>query len=261
MNNFLKLIFVAVALLAIYFIFFRDFHISLPISSKSKDTVINDPTKRYIFLTWDDGPQPPGTINCKQVFKSQGVRATFFLVGFNQVGPLKKRIVDSLREDSEFVIANHSFTHGFNNKYSKFYTMSDSAIGDILKNESLLKIPVKIVRLPGMNTWAHKGIEQGPKSSLKVCSKLDNMGYSIIGWDVEWRELGKSPEQSVDKMISEVNKAFDDGLTYQQNEIVILSHDRLFGSVQSKDSLIKFISILKKDPRNVFETVDHYYQK
>src|SRR5476649_1312748 len=70
-----------------------------------------DSSKRYIFLTWDDSPQPPGTVNCKQVFHSQGVKATFFVVGFNQVGPFKKRIIDSLRNDyPEFLIANHSFT-------------------------------------------------------------------------------------------------------------------------------------------------------
>src|SRR5471030_3228433 len=56
-----------------------------------------DSTKRYIYLTWDDSPQPPGTVNCKSVFRAEGVKATFFAVGFNQVGPWKKRIIDSLR--------------------------------------------------------------------------------------------------------------------------------------------------------------------
>ena len=28
-----------------------------------------DSSKRYIYLTWDDSPQPPGTVNCKTVFK------------------------------------------------------------------------------------------------------------------------------------------------------------------------------------------------
>ena len=47
-----------------------------------------DSAKRYIFLTWDDSPQPPGTVNCKAVFDAQQVKATFFAVGFNQVWPI-----------------------------------------------------------------------------------------------------------------------------------------------------------------------------
>ena len=56
-----------------------------------------DSSKRYIFLTWDDSPQPPGTVNCKAVFQAEGIKATFFSVGFNQVGPWKKRLIDSIR--------------------------------------------------------------------------------------------------------------------------------------------------------------------
>jgi peptidoglycan/xylan/chitin deacetylase (PgdA/CDA1 family) len=220
-----------------------------------------DSSKRYIYLTWDDSPQPPGTTNCKAVFSSEGVKATFFVVGFNQVGPFKKRIIDSIRSAyPQFLLANHSFTHGFNDNYKKFYNMPDSAVGDLMKNERELQVPVKIIRLPGMNSWVHNGEKQGPQSSMKVCSKLDSMGYSIIGWDVEWLQAGKmkAPKQSADEMVKEVNKKFEDGTTYQQNAVVILSHDRLFSTPQYADSLRKFISILKQDPRNVFETIDHY---
>ncbi|MGL6067239.1 MAG: hypothetical protein ACRC0I_00655, partial [Sediminibacterium sp.] len=35
-----------------------------------------DPNKKYIFLTWDDSPQPPGTTICYNVFKEEGVKAT-----------------------------------------------------------------------------------------------------------------------------------------------------------------------------------------
>lgn len=41
-----------------------------------------DNTKRYIYLTWDDSPQPPGTVNSKAVFVEEGIKATFFLGGF-----------------------------------------------------------------------------------------------------------------------------------------------------------------------------------
>lgn len=222
-----------------------------------------DSSKRYIYLTWDDSPQPPGTVNSKSVFRQEGVKATFFAVGFNQVGPFKKRIIDSLRNDyPQFLLANHSFSHGFNDKYSKFYSaaFTDSALQDFLKNEKLLQVGVKIIRLPGNNTWASNGNIQGQKAENPLIKKLDALGYKIVGWDLEWGQQAKmkAPRESVDQMIKMINQKFDDGNTNQPNTIVILSHDRLFEKPQFVDSLRRFISILKQDKRNVFETIDHY---
>ena len=222
-----------------------------------------DSSKRYIFLTWDDSPQPPGTVNCKSVFQEEGIKATFFSVGFNQVGPFKKRLIDSIRNGyPQFLLANHSFSHGFNDKYSKFYApaMTDSALNDFLRNENELKVPVKIIRLPGNNTWASNGAISGQKSNSALVKKLDSLGYKIVGWDLEWGQQGKKkePRESADEMVKRINQKFEDGSTNQQNAIVILSHDRLFEKKQFADSLAKFISILKQDKRNVFETIDHY---
>jgi peptidoglycan/xylan/chitin deacetylase (PgdA/CDA1 family) len=223
-------------------------------------TIKLDSSKRYIYLTWDDAPQPPGTSVCKNIFHQQGVKATFFVVGFNDVGPLRNRILDSLRNGyPEILIANHSFTHGFKNNYKKFYQLPDSAIQDFLKNQQALNVPVKIIRLPGNNSWVGKGVMRGPKSTMTVCKKLDSLGYKVIGWDIEWQfKKGDIPIQGADEMVKKVNTIFDEGITNEQNAVVILAHDRMFKTPQYADSLVKFISVLKQDPRNVFETVDHY---
>lgn len=222
-----------------------------------------DNTKRYIYLTWDDSPQPPGTVNSKAVFVEEGIKATFFSVGFNQVGPFKKRLIDSIRNAyPQFLLANHSFSHGFKDKYGTFYSpaMTDSALNDFLRNEKELNIPVKIIRLPGNNGWAANGDLHGQKANTPLVKKLDSLGYKIIGWDLEWTQQAKAkaPKESVDEMIQRVNQKFDDGTTNQQNALVILSHDRLFEKKQYADSLKKFISLLKQDKRIVFETLDHY---
>jgi len=222
-----------------------------------------DSSKRYIYLTWDDSPQPPGTVNCKAIFRAEGVKATFFSVGFNQVGPFKKRLIDSIRNGyPQFLLANHSFSHGFNDKYTKFYShaMTDSALHDFFKNEKLLQVRVKIIRLPGNNTWASNGDIHGQLSNNPLVKKLDSLGYKIIGWDLEWgqQKKMKAPQESAVEMVKRINQKFDDGNTNQQNAIVILSHDRLFEKKQYADSLSRFISILKQDKRNVFETIDHY---
>ncbi|MES2374322.1 MAG: polysaccharide deacetylase family protein [Bacteroidota bacterium] len=222
-----------------------------------------DSSKRYIYLTWDDSPQPPGTVNSKNIFKEENTKVTFFSVGFNQVGPQKRRLIDSIRSGyPQFLLANHSFTHGFRDKYSTFYSpaMTDSAFNDFMKNERELKIPVKIIRLPGNNTWASNGAIDGQKSDNALVKKLDAAGYKIIGWDLEWHQQAKAkaPKESVTEMIQMINQKFDDEATHEMNSIVILSHDRLFEKKEYADSLRRFITELKKDPRNVFETLDHY---
>lgn len=220
-----------------------------------------DSSKRYIFLTFDDAPQPPGTINCKRIFHEQGVKATFFLVGLHaEIDRLRQRLVDSLRNSyPEFLIANHSYSHGFRDNYKTYYTHPDSAIGDLMRAQEQLKIPVKIIRLPGSNSWVGKGENKGPQSAKAVRDKLASMGYNVIGWDVEWRFKGGSvPVQGAQQLADEVNGKFDSENTNEPNTVVILAHDRMFGKQQYADSLTRFISILKQDPRNVFETIDHY---
>ncbi len=219
-----------------------------------------DSSKRYIFLTWDDSPQPPGTIVCKNLFKELGVKATFFAVGMHQFDFLRKKIIDSIRDSyPQFLLANHSYTHGFRNNYKSFYSNADSAAKDFLKAQEELKVPVKIIRLPGNNSWVGKGEMKGPHSTMNVCKKLDSLGFNVIGWDVEWQfKGGSTPVQSADQMLAEIQRKFDNYITNEPNAIVILAHDRMFAKPQYLDSLRKFITVLKQDPHNVFETVDHY---
>ena len=219
-----------------------------------------DSSKRYIFLTWDDAPQPPGSNICKIVFEEEGVKATFFMVGMHQTDNRRKYFVDSIRNAyPQFLLANHSYSHGFQNKYHLFYSKPDSAVKDFLRAEQELNIPVKIIRLPGNPTWANNGQIKGPKSTLPVAQKLDAMGYHLLGWDVEWEFIGGSkPKQGAVELANSITQKLDYGNTYEPNCIVILAHDRMFAKQPYTDSLRKFIQELKKDTRNVFETVDHF---
>lgn len=218
-----------------------------------------DSSKRYIFLTWDDAPQPPGSNICKRIFVEEGVKATFFMVGMHQFDNRRKHFVDTIRNAyPQFLLANHSYTHGFQNKYGQFYAKPDSAVKDFLRAQAELNIPLKIIRLPGNPTWAHNGVLKGPKSTLPTAKILDSLGYKLLGWDVEWEFVGSSPKQSATAMINAVNQKLDEGNTYEPNCMVILAHDRMFAKPAYADSLRKFITALKADSRNVFETVDHY---
>ncbi|MBS1729298.1 MAG: polysaccharide deacetylase family protein [Bacteroidetes bacterium] len=222
-----------------------------------------DPSKRYIYLTWDDGPQPPGTSTCMKVFKDLGVKATFFMVGMHGFDSYRMSLVDSVRNSyPQFLLANHSYSHAFRDHYATFYTHPDSAIADFMKVQDMYKIPVKIIRLPGNSAWVNDHEVKSAKSVRNVCNMLDSLGYNVMGWDIEWRfknQGGSVPVQSVDQLLKEVNDAYDNRIAVNTpNNVVILAHDRMFAKPNYTDSLIKFVSTLKKDPRYVFETLDHY---
>lgn len=217
--------------------------------------------KKYVYFTVDDGPQPPGTNNCLNVFKNEKIKATFFMIGLHQqFGPSHARIVDTIRNSyPEILLANHSMTHGFRNKFSTFYKNVDSAYSDFLAGEKELQVPVKILRFPGMNTWVTKTEFKGPKSSLNVAQKVKDNGFSVIGWDLEWNfAKGSTPVQGATQLANQVQEKLNNQATNAPDAIVILAHDRMFAKQQYSDSLTKFIQLLKQDPAIVFETIDHY---
>lgn len=214
--------------------------------------------KYYIYLSFDDGPQLPGTYNCKNILEKYNVRATFFMIGVHNTGLVREKLVDSLNDNPLFIVCNHSDTHA-NNKYSLFYKNAKNALQDFLTAESKLKLKHKLARLPGRNTWAVNHQIKGESSAFDVAKKLDSIGYSIFGWDLEWRFVHSNiPVESASEMIKKVKNTLKSGRTHYPNSIVILMHDRMFDKPQYADSLQKFISALKNDKQYIFETLDKY---
>jgi peptidoglycan/xylan/chitin deacetylase (PgdA/CDA1 family) len=223
---------------------------------------IYDSSKKYIYLTFDDGPQP-GTLECYHTIQQLGVKATFFMVGMHQWDAFLKRIVDSINNDyPTILLANHSFTHAFRDKYKYFYTHPHAALADFDKAQNSLHVPYKIVRLPGNSSWVRNGVIRASKLTRPVSVLLDSAGYKVMGWDVEWNFKpepgGAKPVQSVETMVKLVENTLQKNECYKKNNIVLLAHDRMFHTPAYTDSLYKFVSVLKQNPHYVFETVDKY---
>lgn len=217
-----------------------------------------DSTKKYIYLTFDDGPMG-GTKECLEVCKQMGIKATFFMVGRHGSDKYGKIQVKEIKDHyPQILLANHSYTHA-NEHYKFFYEHPAMAEQDFYKAQDTLHVPYKIIRLPGNSAWVRKGENKSSHLVNAVCKRLDSAGYNVIGWDVEWNfSRGQSfPVQSPAKIAGEVNYAAL-GHSHTPNHVMILTHDRMFRTPNYKDSLIKFITILKQDPHYVFETVDHY---
>jgi peptidoglycan/xylan/chitin deacetylase (PgdA/CDA1 family) len=220
----------------------------------NRKPIVYDSNKTYVYLTFDDGPQP-GTIETFNICKKQGIKASYFMVGRHANDNWGQQIVAMIRDAyPQFLLANHSYTHA-SERYQYFYQHPLISVPDFFKAQESLHVPYKIVRLPGNNAWVINSKIKSSKLVQAVCKKLDSAGYNIIGWDVEWNfSKGNSyPIQTPSKLASEVNYS-----SRNKKHIVILTHDRMFRTPAFSDSLNKFINILKQNPKYTFETVDNY---
>jgi len=234
-----------------------------PVADTANHPAAPDTAKRYIYLTWDDGPQPPGSSNCFDIFKRAGVKATFFCIAVHNVGAARNAWVDSIRNSyPQYLLANHSKTHAFSDHYINFYHHPQAALLDFLEAQQKLGVPQKIVRLPGNSAWVRTGEIKASGLVKPVCQLLDSAGYNVIGWDEEWgfKTVNHEtvPRQGAETMARMIDRDFREHHLHSRNALVLLAHDRMFARPNYADSLVKCINILKQDPRYVFETIDHY---
>lgn len=226
---------------------------------------VMDSAKKYIYLTFDDGPQP-GTMNVYHILRQYGINATFFMVGLHATyGKTMRSYVDTIRNSyPEILLANHSYTHA-NGHYMSFYHHEVKCFNDFMKAQHDLKVERKYIRLPGNSGWVLSSGMSAHDLVRPVCKLLDSAGYSVFGWDLEWSfkrdpsGSGSVPVQSADKMVQKVEYAVAHHHTHRKNALVLLSHDRMFHRQRYADSLSKFIRVLKaRHPNYVFETVENY---
>ncbi|MDR0794210.1 MAG: polysaccharide deacetylase family protein [Chitinophagaceae bacterium] len=248
-----------------------------PNQSGSKDTVKQavrntvaphyDSTKKYIYLTFDDGPQP-GTKEVMDVLTKLNVKGTFFMVGQHQAqggAVLSKYPAEIKARYPQFLLANHSYTHA-SDHYHFFYAHPRMAFDDFIKAQQSLDVPKKIIRLPGNTSWVRQHeIVTYNKETRPVCLLLDSAGYNVIGWDEEWQFLrnpsghGSIPKQSAEAMVKKIENTMNGKENNVKNNVVLLTHDRMFYQPKYTDSLYKFINELKtRHPEYIFETIDNY---
>lgn len=232
---------------------------------EATNTVVLDSSKKYVFLTFDDGPQP-GTMNVYHNLKALGLKGTFFMVGLHATyGKAMRNAVDTIRDAyPQILLANHSYTHA-RDHYEYFYHHVQDCFNDFMQAQSSLDIQKKFIRLPGNSAWVlGTGMLAHPLVK-PVCKLLDSAGYNVIGWDVEWsfkRDSsghGSVPVQSAETMVRMVENALNNHHTHRRNAVVLLSHDRMFNHPNYSDSLYKFMNELKtRNPNYIFETVENY---
>jgi peptidoglycan/xylan/chitin deacetylase (PgdA/CDA1 family) len=215
---------------------------------------------KYIYLTFDDGPLN-GSENIDSVILAERLKISVFLVGEHAE---KSKLLGNyykMYEQNPFVDAyNHSYTHA-NGKYALFYSSPANVLADIQKNEQLLNLRYKIVRLPGRNMWriGDRKKDDGISGSA-AADLLAQNGYKLYGWDIEWRHKAKdgAPIQSVDEMVNEIENRLESGNTFTKDHIVILIHDEMFQKKWEESELKQLIDKLRLNNDYVFEHI-HFY--
>lgn len=156
--------------------------------------------KKWIALTYDDGPNPNLTPKLSEYLKANNVPATFYVLG--EMVKAQPAMVKKLAEDG-FELANHTYSHPDLRKQSEEKILKElQDTHDLIKQAS--GVDMKTMRPP-----------YGARNS-KVDAVCEKMGYKIVLWDVDtedWRN------RSTDSMMNTIIKQTGDGS-------IILMHDR-----------------------------------
>lgn len=238
------------------------FRSSLPKSAVFNTVKKEDPKrkKKTIYLTFDDGPNK-GTKKMMHIVQEEEVFVTLFIVGQHVYGSSEQSAVfDSLINCRFFEIANHSYTHAFNNKYAKFYEVPDSAIKDFKRCADSLHLTANIIRTPGRNIWRTGMINSTDiKTSASTADSLYANGFSEAGWDLEWHfDNNLKLKNSCDEMLQQIDSMFSNARTKTPGHLVLLAHDQVYEDLADSTELRQFIIKLKAKDEYNFETISRY---
>lgn len=227
--------------------------------SQSNRVNMDDPDKRIIYLTFDDGPNR-GTENLIKIINKHNIDVTTFVVG-KHINSSKKQKKDyeELQSDSLIEIANHSYSHA-GLKYSKYYQNPAKVVHDFKIVRDSLKLLNPIARTPGRNIWRINGINVTDIKTSKVAAdQLQTAGFKLVGWDLEWRGNSQMKlKNNHEEMLKKIDSIFFNDLEKTPRHLVLLTHDQYLYDDQSVKELDLFIQKLKESNRFIFKKISNY---
>lgn len=225
----------------------------------SKPDVPDDPNKRYIYLTFDDGPNR-GTSNLLKITNKYQIPITAFVVGKHAYdSKTQSKELKELENDKLVEIANHSYTHALN-RYSEFYKNPENVIHDFDRARDSVQFKNKYARTPGRNIWRTANINSTDLKSSKIAAdELQRSGYTLVGWDLEWKPTNAMKLKGThQEMAKRVDSIFFNDLEKTSRHLVFLTHDQYLQDDDSVQELDLFISGLKNSNRFEFRKISDY---
>lgn len=204
--------------------------------------------KKYIYLTIDDAPLN-GSRYLDSITLATQTRTNIFMVGnpINESWRFKENY-EIMQKNPYIEVYNHSYSHA-NHRYTRYYKKPEDVLADFEKNQTEFNILHKIARLPGRNIWnigeRKKNYRQNGSTSADL---LYENGYKVFGWDIEWcyDPQNYKPKQTIDQLVTEIEKMYIDSLSFTPNHVVLLMHDQMFAKVDDENDLGVLINRLKE---------------
>lgn len=148
-----------------------------------------------IYLTFDDGPSPR-TLEVLDELKKYNVKATFFIVNFDDSQiPILRRVIDE----------GHAIgIHGYSHVYADIYKSEAAFMENVTKLRDKLKdklgYDTTIIRFPGGSSNSISARYcAGIMSKLVVT--VENQGYQYFDWNVDSRDAeGFSSTQIISQL-------------------------------------------------------------
>ncbi|WP_315819716.1 polysaccharide deacetylase family protein [Paraflavitalea speifideaquila] len=200
--------------------------------------------RKKIYLTFDDGPNR-GTRKVLGIVQQEQVPVTFFLIGEHVFASTSQRATwDSLRIDSSIELCNHSHTHAWKNHYNKFYDQPDSVVKDFKRCQDSLDLINTITRTPGRNIWRVDTLRYTDlRKSAAAADSLQQAGFTIIGWDLEWHYDHKSfsLKNKSDELLLQIDSLFAGNKTKIPEHLVLLAHDQVYDDPNDSSELHQLI--------------------
>lgn len=216
--------------------------------------------KKKIYLTFDDGPNK-GTNKVLHIMQQESVPVSFFIVGEHVFASLgQKQTWDSLMMAQHVELCNHSYSHAHNH-YSSFYKHPGSVVEDFRRSSDSLQFSNSICRAPGRNAWRIDTLQfTDLKKSKAAIDSLQQAGFTIMGWDLEWEYNGKDLclKNSADEVLRKIDSVFARQRTRTPECLVLLAHDQVYADADDSAELHDFIRKLKMSDEYELELVSNY---
>ncbi len=184
-----------------------------------------------------------------------------FLIGKNAFETHKNRFLLQDYVDNPYIeIGNHSYEHA-ERHYLRYFKDPRMVLDDFDRNKDSLNIANNFARLPGRNFFRVRSLSRNDVTGGKeAADTLASRGYSVFGWDVEWRNKASKgiALHTGKEMLAITEKMLREQKTFTNGRIIILLHDP-----EAKDStflaeLENFIQLARQDGRFRFEHLSTY---
>ncbi|AYE33263.1 polysaccharide deacetylase family protein [Clostridium septicum] len=197
-------------------------------------------SKKYVFLTFDDGPSP-NTEKVLDILKENNVKGTFFVLGsmIEASTEAQKTLKRIIKEGN--ALANHTYTHNLSTLYPRNTIDINYFMEEVNNTNKLMKkilgenFNTKVLRMPG--GYMSRKYYNDP-SLPAFDDKLNSEGIVSIDWNTLNGDA-EGVEYTVEEMVNKVKEG-----AKEVNQSIVLMHDT-YGKEKTVEALPEIINYFK----------------